>query len=317
MNDLLYRLVEEECRHEIHEWAMKDLEKLGQEEADDLVAAGLVIPSPVTKGRYIVDIDAVVRALRSFGSSRSLQGLSAERVHWKFVYLGYFVERARVVACVWAVRPIKAYSDPCPREFHEFWASVPDRPDEILFVWPEWESWEEFADAFPDLKHKNEGRHEPLGEWLGRIRVSPDAPRPTPPLGVAPHEVVFAEKNDRYEVRYGGQSAELAEAQASLLMYLAHQDGYIGRDELRKLVNTPSSKSLATLVYNVGELLEARHVKLSIDKSRTGGYKLRGVVEVEPLMARADDALEAGPDRIADAARKLNVAYREKRSRRV
>lgn len=296
---------------------MQNLEKLGKGEVEDLVAAELVIPSPITKDRYIVDIDAVARALRSFGSSRSLQGLSAERVHWKFVYLGYFVERARVVACVWAVRPIKAYSDPCPREFHEFWASVPDRPDEILFVWPEWESWEEFADAFPDLKHKNEGRHEPLGEWIGRIRVSPDAPRPAPPPGAAPNEIVFGEKNGRYEVSYGGQSAELAEAQASLLMYLANQNGFMGRDELRTLVNTPSSKSLATLVYNVGELLKAGHVKLSIDKSRTGGYKLRGAVDGEPLSARAERALEAAPNRIADAARKLNVAYSQNRSRRV
>jgi hypothetical protein len=316
VNDLLYRLVEEECRHEIHEWAMKDLEKLGEEEANDLVAAGLVIPSPVTKGRYIVDIDAVARALRSFGSSRSLQGLSAERVHWKFVYLGYFVERARVVACVWAIRPIKAYSDPCPREFHEFWASVPDRPDKILFVWPEWESWEEFLDAFPDLKFKDEGRHEPLGEWIERIRVSPDAPRPARPPDVTLNEIVFGEKNARYEVSYGGQSIELAEAQASLLMYLACQNGYVERDELRKLVDTPSSKSLATLVYNVGELLKARQVKLSIDKSRRGGYKLRGAVDGEPLSARAERALEARPNRIADAARKLNVAYSQNRSRR-
>lgn len=317
MNELLRRLVEEECRHSFREWSMRDLRRLGKDEAEDLVVARLLVPSAATRGKYVVDDDAVARTLRSYGSSRPLQGGLPECVHWGFVYLGYFVERARVVACVWALRPIDAYSDPHPGALQEFWNSVPDGPDEILFVWPEWESWEEFAASFPDLKTMPEVRHEPLGEWLGRIRVSPDAPRVTRLEPDDPDDVVFGINDGQYEVRHNGQILALAEGQAALLLHLAYHDGYVRRERLRELVGSRSPGALATLVHNVNRVLGAGLMEFEILAGGREGHRLvRSTDTAAPLSFRAEAALESRPDRVATAAREINRRYRAGAPRR-
>ena len=339
MNDLLYRLIEEESRYGLHEWTISDLERLDKDEIAALIRAGFMVPSPARKGRYILDVNPVARLLRS---SRSLQGSPPTQLHWwGFIYLGYFVERARVVACVWALQPNSAYDDEHPREYHMFWSSVPDRPDNILFVWPEWESWKAFTDAYHDLKHANEGRHEPLGEWLARIRMDESAPGAAPlphpaeppssapvveplapvvqtPRVATPGEVVFTEVDGHYEVAFEGKSGRFSASQVVLLMRLAEglvnaidDAGFVRRDEFMDLVQSQKEPLAAfrSLIRRTKDGLKKSGIQLSIRYHTSGGYKLKGNRKGMRLTARADIDVTNAPLIVAEAVKDLNASY--------